>query len=63
MGKSNKSLELTPEVAAGSGATIRVNGGGCAWSAGQLNSLLHGFTLADWVHDWRNVHEGQDGRY
>jgi hypothetical protein len=40
MGKSNKSLELTPEVAAGSGATIRVNGGGCAWSAGQLNSML-----------------------
>jgi len=26
----NKTLELTPGVAAGSGATIRVNGGRCA---------------------------------
>jgi len=49
MGKSNKSLELTPEVAAGSGATIRVNGGGCAWSAGRLNSMLSALEVAQFI--------------
>jgi hypothetical protein len=24
-------------------------------AAGQLNSMLHGFTLADWMHDRRNM--------
>jgi hypothetical protein len=23
-------------------------------AAGQLNSMLHGFTLAKWMHDWRD---------